>query len=462
MSNKQADGTLYARCPGETWDDILEQDAKTHEVPEFLTEESLRDLGSDSINAEAYTSEDYAELERTKMWPHVWQFAAREEDIPEVGDYIIYENAGRSFLISRQDDRSVKAFYNVCLHRGRKLRTEDGNTKTFVCPFHGFTWRKTGDFLNVPCKWDFAHLDKENLGLPEVNVERCSGYIFINEDHEAEPFVEWAKPFKEHFERWKHEECQTVAWVGKVVKANWKVTSEAFLEAWHSIITHPQILGFTGDANTRYDIYGDHVNRALTPFGVLSPHLADKQLTEQDIADDFAKLSGRSGSEVIKIPDGMTARQKLAANNRKTYSEACGRDLSHISDGEFVDALLYSVFPNFAPWGGYMPNVVYRFRPYGDVDTCLMEVRILSRRKIDEPLTKSPDMVFLDADQPWSDAADFIGPTLASVYDQDMTNLPYIQEGLKSSFNKKVELGNYQEIRVRHFHQTIQKYFDKY
>ena len=170
MSNKQSDGSLYERCPGQSWADIMDLDAQTHDVPDFLREESLRDLGSDAVRADAYTSEDYAELERIKMWPYVWQFAAREEDIPEAGDYIVYENAGKSFLISRQDDGSVRAYYNVCLHRGRKLRTEDGNTKTFVCPFHGFTWNKKGEFINVPCKWDFKHLDKENLELKLINM----------------------------------------------------------------------------------------------------------------------------------------------------------------------------------------------------------------------------------------------------------------------------------------------------
>ena len=58
------------------------------------------------------------------MWPYVWQFAARDEDLPEPGDYVVFENAGRSFLISRQADGSVKAFHNVCLHRGRKLLRE--------------------------------------------------------------------------------------------------------------------------------------------------------------------------------------------------------------------------------------------------------------------------------------------------------------------------------------------------
>jgi phenylpropionate dioxygenase-like ring-hydroxylating dioxygenase large terminal subunit len=115
------------------------------------------------------------------MWPRVWQFAAREEDLPDPGDYVVYENAGRSFLISRQDDGSVRAMHNVCLHRGRKLRTEDGSADRFVCPFHGFAWNKDG-FNHMPCKWDFQHLDEAKLSLPPVEVGRWGGYIFLREE----------------------------------------------------------------------------------------------------------------------------------------------------------------------------------------------------------------------------------------------------------------------------------------
>ena len=85
------------------------------------------------------------------------------------------------------------------------------------------------------------------------------------------------------YARWRLDECYTALWVGKVINANWKAVSEAFMEAWHSIVTHPQILPFTGDANTRYSMWGDHANLALTPFGMPSPHLDGQNLTQDDI-----------------------------------------------------------------------------------------------------------------------------------------------------------------------------------
>ena len=87
-------------------------------------------MGSQPLSAARYTSPDFFRQEVEKMWPNVWQFAAREEELPEPGDVVVYENAGRSYLVVRQDDGSVRAFHNVCLHRGRKLSLSSAIPKT--------------------------------------------------------------------------------------------------------------------------------------------------------------------------------------------------------------------------------------------------------------------------------------------------------------------------------------------
>jgi phenylpropionate dioxygenase-like ring-hydroxylating dioxygenase large terminal subunit len=454
-----------ARCPGTSWEDLMAADSRP--APDILTQESYHYLGSDPIPAERYTSEEFAKAEREKMWPYVWQFAAREEDIPEVGDYTVFENAGRSWLISRQEDGSVRAFHNVCLHRGRKLRTEDGHADQFQCPFHGFTWNKDGSFSHMPCQWDFGHLKKEEMALPDAEVGQWGGYIFIREERGGPTLEEFLAPLPDHFKQWKHEECTTVIWVAKEVPANWKVTAEAFMEAWHTVITHPQILPFTGDANGAYWFWGDNVNVNHVPFGVLSPHLDPEGKSQQWIVDEFIKYNGRSSDNydptgdpyAVEVPEGMTARAALGAKMRAAYSEQAGYSLDHATDSELIDALVYNVFPNFAPWGGFMPNIVYRWRPGKTPDTCIMEVRILSRVRQGEPIPRGVPMNFLRLDQKWTEAPEIGG--LGAVFEQDMENLPYVQDGLHCSKTGKVQLGDYQEIRIRQFHQTMDKYLAK-
>jgi phenylpropionate dioxygenase-like ring-hydroxylating dioxygenase large terminal subunit len=113
-----------ARCPAGTWDEIAALDSRP--LPDFLCKESYRYLGSAPLAASRYTDPEFFALEKARMWPRVWQFAAREEDMPEPNDFVVYDNVGRSFLIVRQPDGSIRAFRNVCRHRGRQLRSHRG------------------------------------------------------------------------------------------------------------------------------------------------------------------------------------------------------------------------------------------------------------------------------------------------------------------------------------------------
>jgi len=466
MSSTGVRGEPLARCPGVSVRDLALAD--TNPVPEFLYADCYENLGSDPIPAGRYTDPAYFELERTRMWPRVWQFAAREEDLPEPGDHIVYENVGRSFLVVRQQDRSVRAFANVCLHRGRKLRTGDGRASQLACPFHGFTWNIDGSLKRIPCRWDFPHLADADMALPEISVGRWGGYIFIREAKDGPDLETFLAPIPEHFRRWRHEECTTVMWVGKVVPANWKVVMEAFMESWHTAVTHPQLLPFTGDINSLYNIYGDHVNLTVTPFGTMSPHVDPAGKEQQWIVDQFVRYNGRSTDNYdtdapadgynVRVPEGMTARAALGASLRETTSRMFGQDIGFASDAEMMDAILYNVFPNFSPWAGFQPNIVYRWRPWHDVDHCLMEVRILSRIPPGETPPPAPKMHFLTADQKWTEAPEL--GVLADVFEQDMDNLPHVQTGLKASLTGKVQLANYQEMQIRQFQNSVQKYID--
>jgi len=460
MPDREPPPAGSARQPGPGWQDYLAADSKP--VPEFLKTETYEYMGSEPIAADRYTSPDFFRKEVEKMWPNVWQFAAREEDMPEPGDVVVYENAGRSYLVTRQDDGSVRAFHNVCLHRGRKLRLESGYSKDFKCPFHGFTWNRNGSLKEIPCRWDFSHLHDEEMKLPEAQVGRWGGYIFVRENDTGVSLEDFLAPLPEHFKRWRHEECTTAIWVGKVVHANWKAVAEAFMEAWHSLVTHPQILPFTGDANTCYNVWGDNVNAALTLFAVPSPHLDMTGRSEQWIIDEFLKYNGRAGDSGIdvKVPEGVSARRAMGEVNRARFAEMTGHDHSHATDAELLDALVYNVFPNFAPWGGFMPNIVYRFRPWPDQDKTLMEVRILMRVPAGQKIPRSVAMHMLSDDETWSSATEL--GVLGNVFDQDMANLPYVQEGLKVSKTNQINLGDYQEIRIRQFHRTLDKYIAKY
>jgi nitrite reductase/ring-hydroxylating ferredoxin subunit len=453
------------RCPGVTYTDML--DADTRRPHDFLFAESNEELGDAPIDPSRYVSEAFAQAEREKLWPNVWQFAAREEDLPEPGDNVVYDINDRSYVLIRQQDGSIRAFHNVCLHRARKLRIQSGWASNLRCPFHGFTWNNDGSLKEIPCNWDFRHLEDKDMALPELKVERWQGFVMVTENHALPPMREWVGPALDHYEAWRLDECHTLAWVGRMVPANWKAAAEAFMEAWHTIVTHPQILPFTADANTRYDLYGDHMNRAITPAGALSPHLRGKdqmyvidKLGEFLGGDSRGRRSGMSADDLAGFDpdDPLLARKVLAEANRRAFGAATGHDFAEASDSEMLDNFTYNLFPNFSPWGGFVPNIVYRWRPGPDPDHSLMEVRILMRTPKGEVAPKAPPMHLIPPDQPFTSASHLIGGALAGVFDQDMENLPYVQQGMKASANHRLELGHYQESRIRHFHRTLDKY----
>ncbi|MEO0996904.1 MAG: aromatic ring-hydroxylating dioxygenase subunit alpha [Pseudomonadota bacterium] len=446
---------------GLTYTELLETDAGT--VPDFLSREQFAPLGFDEVPVEHFTSQEFFNLEAERMWPRVWQMACREEDIPRPGDFHVYEILDWSLLIARQDDGSIKAFYNSCLHRGRKLKTKGGSAKQFRCPFHGFTWNTDGSLKRIPCPWDFPQVKPADFTLPEARVDTWAGFVFVNMDADAMPLADYLDVLPEHFEGWDLANTSKVVHVGKIVPANWKATAEAFMEAYHAEVTHPQIMPYSGDINGRYDIYGDHVSRNITPMATPSPVLGDKRPAEQEILDELVGTSGRiieeEGGDKLLVPEGMTARAFMAQMNRNAFAAEDGYDYGDKSDAEMLDAIVYNVFPNFAPWGGYVPNIVYRWRPNGwDSHSCLMEVMFLKRVPKGTARPRPAPYRLLGDDEAWSDAAEL--GALGPIFDQDMGNLPYVQAGMRASKRGHITLAGYQESRVRQMHQTLMKYID--
>ena len=129
-----------------------------------------------------------------------------------------------------------------------------------------------------------------------------------------------------------------------------------------------------------------------------------------------------------------------------------------VTHSEVLDAILYSVFPNFAPWAGFRPNVTYRFLPHNDShEICTMEIMLLMRYPTSQARPRDASVQFVPADQTLAQTPG-IEPGLARVFDQDFSNLPFVQQGLRSLQSGHVQLANYQEVRIRQFHQTMDKY----
>ena len=429
-------------------------DSDTRPVPSVLRRENPLKLPPSEIAVERYTSRQWFDLEVERLWKRVWQMAAREEDLPNVGDNLVYDIAGMSFLVVRVAPDRFKAFYNACLHRGRMLR-ETGSTRAteLRCPFHGFAWNIDGTLRHVPCQWDFPHISPSAWSLPEAKVGTWGGFVFLNPDLNAPPLADFlGNELSDQFTRWPLELRYKQAHVAKILRCNWKVAQEAFMEAFHVVATHPQLLAGIGDANSQYDAWGNF-SRAITANGTPSPHLSWKP-SEQEMFDSMTDRR-LDESPLAEIGGKLTARIASAAGAREMLRPALGAAAQDLSDAELVDSFYYTVFPNFHPWGAFN-RIVYRFRPNGvNVDESIMECMYLAPHPPGEKPPAAP-IHRLGADDDWTEAPEL--GFLARVFNQDTFNLARVQLGLKTMKKETVTLANYQETKIRHFHYLLDQW----
>jgi nitrite reductase/ring-hydroxylating ferredoxin subunit len=502
------------RSAGTSYEELL--DADTHPVRDILRADSPMPPGPTRVSAEVYHSREIHEREIEKLWKRTWQLACHEDELKQVGDYVVYDITRLSFIVVKSGEDQYQAFYNQCLHRGRQLCDHDGKkARHFRCSFHGWSWNLDGSLNEVPCQWDFPTVTAEDYQLPEVKVARWGGFIFVNPDPGAAPLEEHLQDLADHFTQLPFEKRYKAVHVAKVLRCNWKLAQEAFMEAYHVIATHPTILDVIGDANSKYDVFGNY-SRAISPQQVESPHIAhytpDPQAREftrwkhplsgllYELGDDGLVHVTKSGSEDVsrfradgawvdgpithvdpnmcnwvggkQLPDsealplgrvrepgpGESKRSILAAEERERLRPQLGDLMDQVADADLVDVSYFSVFPNWHPWGCFNP-IFYRFRPNGDTPhECIHECWYMLPVADGEERPAPAPIHWLEADDDYTDAPEL--GALAKVFNQDVHNLPQVHRGLQGMKNQQVIFADYQESKIRHFHQLYRQWME--
>ena len=136
MTTSATSAGRLARSAGPTVQDVLAEEAARQVVPTVLQTESPVYFGVADLPKERYLSREYHDREVEKMWRKVWQMACREEDIPNVGDTIVYDIADDSIVVVRVTPEQIKAYHNSCLHRGTQLVRGQTSVASLTCQFH--------------------------------------------------------------------------------------------------------------------------------------------------------------------------------------------------------------------------------------------------------------------------------------------------------------------------------------
>ncbi|MGE0667865.1 MAG: SRPBCC family protein [Sphingomonadales bacterium] len=445
------------RCPGPSYLDIMRADSTP--VAKILAEKSNPPQSTADIPFREYVSREFLELEMSRLWNKVWQIACREEDIREVGDYLVYDIGDYSIIVVRTED-GIKAYHNSCLHRGTKLKPSGGSgwSPNIRCPFHGWTWELDGTLNEVPCSWEFKHLDYDANRLPEVRVETWNSFVFVNMDEGARPLLDYLEVLPEHFKNRAFTDWYAFIHIQKELNCNWKVAMEAFMEAYHTPVVHPELTQVVGDWNMQHDVLSDNVTRDLCPMGVSSPTVK-VPLTQQQLLDRmFLSDPKTSRAEPLTVPEGKTARDVMAAQLRERMAKVYEIDLSGFSDAEVIDSLKYNLFPNALINGGITQRHYSLFKPLGtDPGRCIYEMIRLRPLRPGEERPEPPPVVRIREEELFGEVSD-LDPFVASVMDQDTQIMRWQQEGMRASKKGAATLSTYQESRIRRVHETLSKY----
>ncbi len=459
MNDMSLPPATVARAPSASTQEILHRDGRP--VPPSYAREDYRFLGDADIPFARYIDQAFFDREMRDVWGRTWQWACREEHIPEAGDWIVYDIGDTSVLVVRGNDNVVRAHINSCTHRGTKIFDSgaSGSTRELRCRFHGWTWDLAGELKRVPSHWDAPHACAATHNLASVRVALWGGFVFINLDDGAPPLEDYLAPLIAHCDRYLFENRYIESHIEKELNCNWKAALEAFLENYHTQETHPQLLPANADEATQYDILSPIVTRFITANGVSSPHLAQALDEEMLIETSLVGARDMVDPALLKVGPGETARVVLVRVMRDILGRVYRADFSDYSDTEVIDVNHFYAFPSMMLLPGLSLPALYRIRPLGnDPNKSLFELIMLRECPSGGPRPEPAEPIRITETQSYAEAG--LDPFLAEIYDQDTLNLRAQQEGFRTSRKPGQTLLNYQEVRVRQLHLTVDRYLE--
>ena len=395
------------------------------QVPHRITDQQL-------IPTARYHDPEFFKLEKEKLWPHVWQMACRLEEIPEQGDYTVYNILEHSVILLHTKS-GVKAFKNACRHRGLRIAHGPGHCgeEGFMCPFHGWRWNAEGEntFVYSRHYFDEKLLDRAEIDLAPVRVEFWAGCAFINFDDNAPSLRESLGPVADRMDARHADKLKMDWWCGTVLPTNWKLAMEAFQEGFHTTTTHPQLYQVSVDATEGVGLNYDGVklNSGLDPRAQVNMHVdfmavlsegmdgmvhktevaVMEKLRDMPVPEDPAQVTGAFyGTAWKAVEDDARARG------------ADIFDITKVSMSQPFNAVEF-MFPHYflLPMFGAMS--AYRIRPLTP-ETCFFEIWSLVIRPEGEAYETPLEPTILPHDS----------PEFPEIPRQDYSNLPLQQLGL--------------------------------
>ncbi len=408
------------------------------------------------VDVDRYVSREHMRLEWDRLWTRTWTLAGRETDIPSPGAYFRYDLGQESFIVVRGRDNVVRAFYNTCQHRGRRLIEDDFGTRVrFVCPFHSWTYDLNGENKRVTDRELFSEQALcGDLNLKQARCETWAGFVFINMDPAADSLANYLGEIPELMSAYKMQDMHVVKDTVVTIDCNWKIGLEAFIESYHLHVTHPQALPLVDDVYEQYDVYPNGHARLATPLGIRSPRIS----AGEQLSDELAFFLRDAGLDPQTYTGPVTSVREAIWQAKRSPANRFGLDYSAFTNSQLTDDWNYFIYPN-TTFNTHPEGVsVMRFLPHpNDPEKFIYHVQIIVPKL--KPGVRPPFYMGVE------DSADISGktrprrqyttmqnPLLGEVFEQDISNMCGTQRGLHSRGLPGGMRYAERELRIQVFH----------
>ena len=393
-----------------------------------FTERAGLDTGP--VSMEPYRSTSFFEAERENIFGRVWLMMGRVDDVPNIGDYIVREVEIRdaSVLITHGAGGTIRAFHNVCSHRGNQVVWDEKGSKTtrFRCPYHNWTYAGDGRLIAVSDEEMFFGLDKSKCGLEPIQCEVWDGWIFINLNPDNKVSLkEYLGGMGEFLSDIPYPNAGRSVRIKAMLKCNWKMVVDAFIESYHIPSLHSRTIGpsFSSESDPaghlqNAEFFGPHHSISLygNPDYGPSPKALVERLAYKGMESENVLAANQSGET-----EALRAHRSVNPAKSNTWS-------MDIND----------IFPNFdlcIAGGGFWLHEIWPVTP----DLTRYEMRFF---------VPQPETVREAFHQEHYIAR------LADVVLEDLANVERTQKGVKSRAKNEMILQDNEVLVRRAMHVT--------
>jgi glycine betaine catabolism A len=280
-------------------------------VPAFRKTTETFTAGARSLAQCYFVSPEIFAQEQRKIFSEQWILVGHQSQIPKAGDYFISEVAGESLIVVRDQRSATRGFYNVCRHRGTRLREDQsGHVSAIQCPYHAWTYGLDGRLLGAPHMDGVSGFDKANYSLHPVHLGLWEGFIFVNladastsrSNRDYMSVEEWFASLAGKFSNWNLSKLRSAKRIDYNVQANWKLIFENYSECYHCPGVHPAL-------------------SKLSPYDS-----AENDLTEGSFLGGFMRIT--------------------KGNSLTMSGKSCALSVSDFGEEDFHRVFYYSIFPN--------------------------------------------------------------------------------------------------------------------